>query len=57
MPEHGPAYIIMPKYKCLRCGYEWIPRSPTAPETCANPKCRSTSWWKVREEENGGEAK
>ncbi len=28
--------------KCLRCNYEWYPRSPQKPTVCA--KCRSKYW-------------
>ncbi len=34
-------------FKCLRCGYEWIPRKQGhAPQLC--PKCRSAYWNKPR---------
>jgi DNA-directed RNA polymerase subunit RPC12/RpoP len=34
-------------FKCLRCGYEWIPRKEgQAPQLC--PKCRSAYWNKPR---------
>ena len=29
------------KVKCLKCGYEWIPRVPD-PRSC--PKCGSLRW-------------
>jgi len=32
-------------FKCLRCGWEWVPRVPT-PKTC--PKCRSPYWDRPR---------
>ena len=33
------------RYKCRRCGYQWIPRTEK-PQTC--PKCRSPYWYKSR---------
>jgi hypothetical protein len=38
--------IILPKLKCLRCGYEWPPRADTLPKTC--PECNSPYWNKPR---------
>ena len=38
-------YIIvvdMKKYKCIRCGHTWYPRSPKKPRWC--PKCNSPYW-------------
>ena len=32
------------KYRCLRCGYEWIPRKSELPKVCANKKCKSPYW-------------
>jgi predicted Zn-ribbon and HTH transcriptional regulator len=32
------------KLKCLRCGYEWYPRTPGRPYVCPNPKCHSPRW-------------
>ena len=29
---------------CLRCGYDWYPRTPAKPARCANPRCRSPYW-------------
>lgn len=37
--------IQLPKFKCLRCGYEWIPRTPK-PQRC--PKCNSPYWNKPK---------
>jgi len=48
--ERFPPSLIPMKWRCLRCGYEWIPRADTPPETCANPKCRSQIWWIPKEE-------
>ena len=39
-------YIELPKLKCLRCGYEWIPRQPKKPQRCA--KCNSPYWNKLK---------
>lgn len=42
--------IIRDGFKCLRCGYEWIPKgkrdSGKPPISC--PKCRSKYWNKPR---------
>ncbi|MEM3260703.1 MAG: hypothetical protein QXZ38_04085 [Candidatus Micrarchaeaceae archaeon] len=32
-------------YKCLRCGYEWIPKKEN-PKNC--PRCHSPYWFKER---------
>jgi hypothetical protein len=53
MTEIPPSAMIPSKFRCLRCGYEWIPRSDTPPETCPNPR-RSTVWWKAKEEKKEG---
>lgn len=43
------------KYRCLRCGHEWIPRwydkegKPIPPKTCPNKKCKSPYWNKERQ--------
>ena len=34
--------IMLPKLKCLRCGYEWYPKQPKKPKFCAN--CNSPYW-------------
>jgi len=39
----------LPRYECNRCGYKWVPRSEKVPMACANPKCRSPYWNKIRE--------
>lgn len=44
--------IQLPKLKCLRCGYEWTPRTGDV-RLCANPKCRSAFWDKPKEEKDG----
>lgn len=36
--------VKVTKVKCLRCGYEWIPRI-SDPRQC--PKCRSMRWDKA----------
>lgn len=41
----------LPKFKCLRCGYVWIPRKEERPITC--PKCRSPYWDKERKHSKG----
>lgn len=40
--------MTIEKQKCLRCGYEWYPKTPDIPKTCANPKCRSPYWNKPK---------
>lgn len=30
--------------KCLRCGYEWLPKRSAIPARCANEKCKSPDW-------------
>ena len=32
----------IPKLNCLRCGYNWVPRSASLPKMC--PKCHSRLW-------------
>jgi len=39
-------YIELPKLRCLRCGYEWIPRQPKRPQRCAG--CNSPYWDKPK---------
>lgn len=36
--------IVCDGYRCLRCGWEWIPRIKVEvmPKTC--PKCKSPYW-------------
>ena len=35
--------ITIKKYKCERCGHEWISRAPNKrPKVC--PKCKSPYW-------------
>lgn len=36
----------LPRYTCIRCNYEWIPRSDETPVVC--PKCKSPYWNKPR---------
>lgn len=38
--------IKLPTLKCLRCGYEWIPRQPKKPKYCA--RCNSPYWNKPK---------
>jgi len=35
------------KYKCKKCGYEWLARIETEPKEC--PACKSRYWkeWKL----------
>lgn len=37
--------IKLPTFKCLRCGYEWIPRTQK-PKYC--PACNSPYWNKPK---------
>lgn len=37
--------------KCLRCGYEWVPHNDGVPARCANVKCRSPYWDRLRRKE------
>jgi predicted Zn-ribbon and HTH transcriptional regulator len=41
--------IQIPRWKCERCSYEWIPRSEDEPVKC--PKCHSPYWNKKRKRE------
>ena len=34
-------------HNCNRCGHEWVGKLQT-PNTCANPKCRTPYWNKLR---------
>ena len=45
--------ISIPKLKCLRCGWEWIPRKPEV-ILCPNPKCRSPYWNRPRKGKKTG---
>lgn len=36
----------LPRFRCLRCGHQWYPRSPKAPVKC--PKCKSVIWNKPK---------
>lgn len=38
--------IYLTKLHCLRCLYEWYPRSETMPKYC--PRCNSPYWNRVR---------
>ena len=33
---------------CTRCGWQWYPKTPEKPKTCANQKCRSPYWDRER---------
>ena len=39
--------MSLPKYKCLRCDHEWVPRKEGKPIKC--PKCQSPYWDKPRQ--------
>jgi len=41
----------IPAVKCLRCGYEWIPRRFKNPKNCA--KCNSPYWNKPKVKQSG----
>jgi hypothetical protein len=41
-----PHETLLKGWKCLRCGWEWVPRSKEEPELCA--KCRTPYWNKPR---------
>ena len=32
------------RYRCLRCGWEWIPRTNNVPKNCPSISCRSPKW-------------
>ena len=38
--------IKLPTLKCLRCGYEWVPRQTKYPKYCAS--CNSPYWTKPK---------
>lgn len=42
----------LPRLKCLRCGYEWIPRKDKLPKTCTN--CNSQYWNTPRKIKHAG---
>lgn len=44
--------VNLPRYKCLRCGHEWIPRSDEYPRVCPNPKCHSVYWDRLPKKDN-----
>ncbi len=43
------------KRTCLRCGYEWYPRSSDVPLLCANKACRTPYWNRPRASESDNE--
>ncbi len=34
----------MKKFKCIKCGHEWIPRTEEKPKSC--PACKNRKWHK-----------
>ena len=40
--------ISVDAWKCLRCGYIWLPRGKDKPIACA--KCKSAYWDKPRKD-------
>ena len=38
----------LPRLKCKRCGYTWVPRIETKPKTC--PNCKNPNWDEERSE-------
>ena len=47
--------IELPTLKCLRCGYEWIPRQPKKPKYCA--RCNSPYWDRLKVKQSGPQRK
>jgi len=43
--------ITLPRLRCTRCTYTWVPRKETAPKHC--PKCKSPYWDKPRGQKRG----
>ena len=37
------------KNKCVKCGYEWLPRKETKPKEC--PECKARHWDEKRKKE------
>lgn len=48
------AGVRLPKVKCKRCGWEWVPRVAN-PKWC--PKCNSPYWNRERQRESMPRAK
>ncbi len=49
------AKVLLPGYKCDRCGHEWLPRSKqedgkAQPDPHVCPKCKSPYWNTPRKE-------
>lgn len=38
--------LKLPRYACLRCSHQWIPRIVTRPKRC--PRCKSPYWYTPR---------
>lgn len=39
----------LPKFKCQKCGHEWIPR---VPEVVMCPKCKTYKWNEPQKKED-----
>lgn len=46
--------VDLPKLKCTRCDWEWIPRKEDGPRVC--PKCKSPYWDVERKEKEDANA-
>ena len=46
---YDEAVMKLPRLKCKRCDYQWIPRSEKLPQNCAG--CNSPYWNKKRRNE------
>jgi hypothetical protein len=43
-----PITMKLPRLKCLRCGYVWIPKQDEKPLRCASKECKSPYWDRPR---------
>lgn len=41
------AQVLIPGYRCLRCGHEWVPREPGHPPLVCGA-CKSPYWDRPR---------
>ncbi len=41
--------IMIQKYRCKKCGFEWIPRIEGMPKLCPSCKCRKWHNYKLSE--------